>query len=116
MHPLNLLAGKNRMLCLVSTTYMCVNLIKQFYAVVFKTDYNTLIFGSFQKIQKNTYKEQLEDGGVHIIPKDHISLQSKIALGKPYSGDVYNAQWTQDDNTKVVCEGIFSLFLYHTFT
>ena len=77
----------------------------------------TLSFcGSFQKIQKNTHKEQLEDGGVHIISKDHISLQSKIALGKPYSGDVYNAQWTQDDNTKVVCEGIFSLFLYHTFT
>lgn len=60
------------------------------------------------------YREELEDGGVHIIPKDHISLQNKIALGKPYSGDVYNAQWTQDDNTKVVREGIF-LFLFSTY-
>lgn len=60
------------------------------------------------------YREELEDGGVHIIPKDHISLQSKIALGKPYSGDVYNAQWTQDDNTKVVCEGVFLFSFQHT--
>ena len=37
-----------------------------------------------------------------MISKDRVSLQSKIALGRPYSGDVYNAQWTQHDNSKVV--------------
>ena len=31
-----------------------------------------------------------------MIQKGQISLQTKIALGRPYSGDVYNAQWTQD--------------------
>ena len=33
-----------------------------------------------------------------MIQKDHVSLQTKIALGRPYSGDVYNAQWTQGHN------------------
>lgn len=56
---------------------------------------------SFQDIQKNHYKEQLEAARVQIIPKDHVSVQTKIALGRPYSGDVYNAQWTQHQNHKV---------------
>ena len=56
----------------------------------------------FQEIQKNTYREELETAGVKIIPKGNISLQKKIALGRPYSGDVYKAQWTQQPNNKVV--------------
>ncbi|XP_020625773.1 focal adhesion kinase 1-like [Orbicella faveolata] len=50
------------------------------------------------EIQKKYYKEELEAAGVSIIQKDCVSLQTKIALGRPYSGDVYNAQLTQGDN------------------
>lgn len=50
----------------------------------------------------------MEAAGVSIIQKDCVSLQTKIALGRPYSGDVYNAQLTQGHN-KVDCE--ISLFV-----
>ena len=43
-----------------------------------------------------------------MIQKDSVSLKTKIALGRPYSGDVYNAQLTQGHN-KVDCE--ISLFI-----
>ena len=49
-------------------------------------------------IKKNNYKEELEAAGVEMIQKEQVSLKKKIALGRPYSGDVYNAQWTQDHN------------------
>ena len=45
-----------------------------------------------------------------MIQKDSVLLQSKIALGRPYSGDVYNAQLIQGHN-KVDCE-ISILFCY----
>jgi len=45
-----------------------------------------------------------------MIQRDCVSLQTKIALGRPYSGDVYNAQLTQGHN-KVDCE--ISLTIYY---
>ena len=36
-----------------------------------------------------------------MIQKKQLFLRKKIALGRPYSGDVYNAQWMQDHN--MVC-------------
>ena len=33
-----------------------------------------------------------------MIQKKQLSIQRKIALGRPYSGDVYNAQWTHSHN------------------
>ncbi|XP_022787935.1 uncharacterized protein LOC111327889 isoform X1 [Stylophora pistillata] len=50
-------------------------------------------------IKRNNYREDLEDAGVQMIQKKHLSLQRKIALGRPYSGDVYTAQWSQGHNT-----------------
>ena len=65
----------------------------------------------FQGIQKHNYKENLEAAGVLMIQKDSVLLQSKIALGRPYSGDVYNAQLIQGHN-KVDCEiSIFVIWL-----
>ena len=43
-----------------------------------------------------------------MIEKDCVSLQTKIALGRPYSGDVYNAQLTHD-HRKV--DFVISLFI-----
>ena len=48
-----------------------------------------------------------------MIQKDCVSLQAKIALGRPYSGDVYNAQLTQGHN-KVDCQ--ISLYHFHVHT
>lgn len=52
----------------------------------------------------------MEAAGVLMIQKDFVSLQTKIALGRPYSGDVYNAQLTQGHN-KVDCK--ISLTIYY---
>lgn len=52
-------------------------------------------------IKRNNYREELEAAGVRIIPKEHVLLQAKIALGRPYSGDVYRAQWAQTHNNKI---------------
>ncbi|XP_078371564.1 uncharacterized protein LOC144655214 isoform X2 [Oculina patagonica] len=52
----------------------------------------------FKDIKKNNYQEELEAAGVQMIQKNHVSVQTKIALGRPYSGDVYNATWTQNRN------------------
>ena len=56
---------------------------------------------ALQGIKKNNYKDRLEAAGVLLIPKDQLSLQRRIALGRPYSGDVYLATWTRHDDTKV---------------
>ncbi len=66
----------------------------------------------FKDIKKNNYKEELEAAGVQMIQKDHVSVQTKIALGRPYSGDVYNATWTQNRNKVHVDENKSVFFLY----
>lgn len=49
----------------------------------------------------HNYEDDLKAAGVPLIRREDLSIKSTIALGRPFSGDVYLAEWTKPDKSKV---------------
>lgn len=49
----------------------------------------------------HNFTNDLKMAGVPMIRREDLSVKSTIALGCPYSGDIYLAEWTKPDKSKV---------------